>query len=104
MLLLQRTIKLRGNAMYDFCEERGFVTRSRWQWWNGTVYVNKKGIPFRSAIQLLLKDVRCLAVLGKLPGEYNESVLAITGDTPAMLAPKFKRKPCANGKIEPRAD
>ncbi len=71
LLLLQRTIKLRGNAMYDFCEERGFVTRSRWQWWNGTVYVNKKGIPFRSAIQLLLKDAQLPGGAGQAAGRVQ---------------------------------
>ena len=34
-----------------------------------------------------------MAVLGKLPEDYNERVLAITGDTPASVRPKWKRKP-----------
>ena len=46
-------------------------------------------------IQTLLKKVRRMAVLGKLPENYNDRVLAITGDTPAVLEKKFKRKPRA---------
>jgi hypothetical protein len=41
----------------------------------------------------VLKIVRRMAVLGKLPEEYNQRVLAITGDTPATVQPKWKLKP-----------
>ncbi len=72
LLLLQRTINLRGDAMYDYCAERGFVNRQGRLWWNGRVYISPKGIPYRNTIQLLLKDAHRLAVLGTLPDDYNE--------------------------------
>ena len=54
-------------------------------------------------MQLLLKRVRRMAVLGELPEDYNDRVLTITGDTPAVLAPKFKRKPLAERLADARA-
>ncbi len=95
LLALNQAGVLRGNGLYDYCEERGFVDRRGKQWWKSTVFINPRGIPYRNEIQRLLKRVRRMAVRGELPEDYNDRVLMITGDTPAVLAPKFKRKPRA---------
>ena len=97
LLMLQKTIRLRGNALYAYCEERGFVNRQDKHWWKGGIHFTASGIPYRNSIQQLLQRVRRMAVRGELPEEYNGRVLAITGDTPAVLVPKFKRKPRADG-------
>ncbi len=85
-------IGIRGNSLYEYCEERGFVNRAGKAWWKGGIYINPKGKPYRNVIQTLLKKVRRMAVLGTLPEDYNDRMLVITGDTPAVLAPKFRRK------------
>lgn len=92
-LLALTKIGIRGNSLYEYCEERAFVNRAGKQWWNGGLYINPRGVPYRNVIQTLLKKVRRMSVLGMLPEPYNDRVLAITGDTPAVMAPKFKRKP-----------
>ncbi len=104
-LLALTKIGIRGNALYDYCEERAFVNRAGKAWWKGGIYINPKGKPYRNVIQTLLKKVRRMALLGTLPEDYNDRVLAITGDTPAVLAPKFKRKPrLPAASINGRAD
>ena len=91
-LLAMQKIGIRGNALYDHCEANEYVDRRGKQWWNSDVRINPKGIPYRNAIQTLLKKVRRMAVLGRLPEDYNDRVLAITGDTQAVLEKKFERK------------
>ena len=92
LLLLQKTIRARGQVLFDYCQERGFRNRKGKEWWRGTAHYNAQGSMYMAPLSKYLKKVRRLAVLGNLPGEYNERVLAITGDTPAEVAPKWKRK------------
>ena len=54
-------------------------------------HLNAQGA-YLNQISKALKKVRRLAVLGLLPDEYSLRVLAITGDTPASVLPKWKRQ------------
>jgi len=89
LLVLQKATRAKGRVLFDYCAERGFRTRDGREWWRGKVYVNAKGV-YTNAISKALKTVRRLAVLGKLPDEYNHRILSITGDTPATVRPKWK--------------
>jgi putative DNA-invertase from lambdoid prophage Rac len=97
--LQQPPLCLRGNDLYDYCRRQGFVNRHGKEWWNTTVYTTANGTPYRNSIQKLIKQLRRMAVRGVLPGDYNEKVLLATGDTPAILKPKFKRPPKAKALL-----
>jgi len=91
LLALQKHLRAKGFALYRYCEEKRFVTRDGWAWWRGTILQGKSGI-YTAAISQTLKKVRRMAIFGQLPEEYNQRVLMITCDTPATVAPKWKRK------------
>ena len=91
ILVLQKAIRARGRVLYDYCAERKFTNHDGKEWWCGTVHCNGSGT-YVNQISKALKKVRRLAVLGQLPGDYNCRVLAITGDTPASVKAKWKRK------------
>jgi DNA invertase Pin-like site-specific DNA recombinase len=93
LLALQKHLRAKGLWLYRYCEEKRFVTRDGWAWWRGKFHAGANGSLYTVAIPLLLKRARRMAVFGQLPEDYNERVLMITGDTPADLAPKWKRKP-----------
>ena len=78
----------------NYCRQRKFTNRAGKEWWNGTVYHGRSG-DYTVSVVIAMKKVRTLAVRGELPEEYNDKILAITGDTPATVAPKWKRKPAA---------
>jgi len=92
LLVLQKATRANGLVLYDYCQERKFVNHSGKEWWRGTVHYSANGFPYMNAISQALKKVRRLAVLGKLPEDYNCRVLSITGDSPASVQPKWKRK------------
>lgn len=89
--MFQKTIRARGRVLYDYCEERNFTNRAGKQWWRGTVHQNGSG-SYVNQVAACLKKVRRMAVLGQLPDEYNQKILAITGDTPVSVKAKWKRK------------
>ena len=92
LLLLQRHIGARGRTLYAYCAEKKFVNRAGKEWWRGTVHVNNKGYAYTNNIGIALKRVRRMAVLGQLPEEYCNRILAITGDTPIDVQPKWKKE------------
>jgi DNA invertase Pin-like site-specific DNA recombinase len=91
LLTLQRHVKARGPLLLAYCRAQKFVDRSGRQWWNGTVYLGPSGL-YTNAISKALKQVRRMAVRGELPDEFCQKILAITGDTPIDVAPKWKYK------------
>ncbi len=92
LLSLQKATRAQGKLLFDYCRERGFRNRDGKEWWRGTVHCNSRGSIYMNNISTALKLVRRMAVLGQLPEDYNERVLAITGDTPASVRPKWKYK------------
>ena len=93
LLRLQKATRAKGKVLFEYCREKEFVNRAGKKWWHGTLHFSPTGT-FMGEISKAIRMVRRLAVLGQLPEDYNERVLAITGDTPAKVQP-VKRGPRA---------
>ncbi|MEI8371850.1 MAG: recombinase family protein [Planctomycetota bacterium] len=90
LLMFQKATRAVGKVLISYCRDRKFVDRAGVEWWNGPCYAKANGFVM-NRIHRNLKKARRYAVLGKLPGDYNLRVLAITGDTPADVAPMWTR-------------
>jgi DNA invertase Pin-like site-specific DNA recombinase len=91
LLVLQKATRARGKILVDYCRERQFRDCNGKEWWNGKVYSNGRS-EFTTSVSKALKKARRLAVLGKLPGDWSQIVLAITGDDPVTVRPKWQSK------------
>ena len=91
LLVLQKATRARGKILVDYCRERQFRDCNGKEWWNGKVYSNGRS-EFTTSVSKALKKARRLAVLGKLPGDWSQRVLAITGDDPVTVRPKWQSK------------
>lgn len=89
LLLLQKS-GIQGECLYNYCKERNFTNRQGRKWWDGPVFYNRKGNAYRNRITETLRQVRRMAVAGELTEEYNQKVLAITGDTIIDVTPVKK--------------
>lgn len=91
LLALQKSLGVNGKFLRDYCKERGFVNHAGERWWDVPIRTSGHGFwwsePARS-----MKRVRRMAVAGDLPGDWNDKILAITGDTPVDVVPKWKAK------------
>lgn len=98
LLTLQKTLRWNGQLLYDYCRERDFTNHAGKRWWDGKLHVRERNDrpmrvkTYRNEISKALKQVRRMAVLGQLPEDYSERVLAITGDTPVDILPKWQYK------------
>ena len=90
LLVFQKKLKVKGPFLYDYCKERDFVNHKGRRWWDGPIRLNTSGT-FRTEVSMALRRVRHEAVAGGLPGDWNEKVLAITGDDPIRMPPLPKK-------------